>query len=114
MMTISLPKFGLGIDIEDISRFRKKPYLSHQHFYKKIFSVNEIQYCLAAKDPYPHFAARFCAKEAFIKAFPQKITGYPEIEIVNASNKPFVLYQGIQYTVSLSHESDKAVAVVII
>ncbi|MCB0308871.1 MAG: holo-ACP synthase [Bdellovibrionales bacterium] len=59
---------AVGTDIEDIERFRKKPFDESHRFYERLFSKEEIKYCLKFKDPYPHFAGRFCAKEAMVKA----------------------------------------------
>ena len=59
---------SIGTDIEEVSRFRNKKYSENKSFYKKIFTDDEIDYCLGKIDPYPHFTARFCAKEATIKA----------------------------------------------
>ena len=39
-----LDKFGIGVDIVKISRFKDKPFLSNKNFYKKIFSDSEIKY----------------------------------------------------------------------
>lgn len=113
-MPIKSHPFTLGVDIEDIGRFSTKPYHHNQSFYQKIFSDQEIKYCLGKKNPYPHFAVRFCAKEAFIKATSTKLVSSPLIEVVMKDNKPFVVHNKIQYTASLSHERDKAIAVVIL
>lgn len=113
-MKFPFPPFRVGIDIEDIKRFEQKPFETNEHFYKKIFSPGEIAYCLSHKNPYPHFAVRFCAKEAFIKAYGKKITSSPSIEIVLQEERPFVHYDGTLYTASLSHESEKAIAIVIV
>lgn len=64
---------GIGIDIEEVFRFRKLPYKKNKNFYAKIFTADEIKYCLAKPDPYPHFCARFSAKEAVIKAMPKPV-----------------------------------------
>ena len=37
-------------------------------FREKIFSAGEIAYCETKKNKYQHYAARFSAKEAFMKA----------------------------------------------
>ena len=34
----------------------------------RLFTAGERDYCLRQKDPAPHLAARFAAKEAFLKA----------------------------------------------
>jgi len=36
-------------------------------FIKSLYP-SEIQYCLQKRNPFPNFAARFAAKEAFVKA----------------------------------------------
>jgi holo-[acyl-carrier protein] synthase len=37
-------------------------------FLRRVFTEGEIAYCRARRDPAPHFAARFAAKEAGLKA----------------------------------------------
>lgn len=104
----------IGVDIEDISRFKDKPAA----FYERVFTKSEIEYCVSKKNPESHFAARFCAKEAVFKALSSAgiqdvlITG---IEIYNDENScPRVrfLNPDIPYNVhiSLSHEKEKAIA----
>src|SRR5258705_13357189 len=39
-----------------------------QRFVDRVFTDDEIIYCRARRDPAPHFAARFAAKEAGFKA----------------------------------------------
>ena len=39
-----------------------------ERFQNKVFTAYEIDYCLQKRDPSPNFAARFAAKEAFVKA----------------------------------------------
>jgi len=38
-------KIGIGIDIVDVSRFRKKAIKKNLSFYRKILSENEIELC---------------------------------------------------------------------
>lgn len=107
----------LGIDIAEISRFRDLPYEKNKKFYEKIFVNNEIKYCLDKKDPYPHFAVRFAAKEAFFKAS-QKTLECIDVEIKNTSTGKPELYIHRRKTknilLSLSHTKELAVAVVVI
>ena len=110
---MDLTDLGVGVDIESISRFRKLNFNKNKLFYKKIFNEKEIDYCLDKSDPYQHFAARFCAKEAFIKAINKPIKDYKEIEIKEKNKKPFILWDGKEYILSLSHDKDKAIAFVI-
>ena len=40
---------GVGIDIIEVDRFKKKKYEKNKIFYKKIFVCSEINYCLKFK-----------------------------------------------------------------
>lgn len=108
---------AIGVDIEDIHRFTGKS----QMFLDKIFTQNEQKYCKSFKEPQSHFAVRFCAKEAVIKALTGlKITGIylNQIEIFHDENKcPQIrilkqLNRNIIFNLSLSHDSSKAIAFV--
>ena len=44
---------SIGTDIEEVSRFRNKKFYENKSFYKKIFTDDEIDYCLGKIDPYP-------------------------------------------------------------
>lgn len=105
---------GIGIDIVKVDRFKKIPYESHKSFYKRIFSKSEIDYCLRFKEPYKHFAGKFAIKEAVKKSISEKI-GLTDIKTGHLDSKPAVSIIGKEYRflVSLSHEQDTAVAVVI-
>lgn len=90
----TLPIKGLGNDIVEIDRVRKSYERHGYRFLTRLFSEKEQDYCLKFKDPVPHLAARFSAKEAIAKALG---TGFGEhlswldIEIVNdSSGKPSV------------------------
>jgi len=105
-------KKGIGIDLVEINRFRKKNFDSNQIFYEKIFTKNEIEYCLKYKDPYPHFAGKFAAKEAIIKATNEKIK-LNQIVIKNNLNGLEVMIKNTinpEILISISHEKDYAIA----
>ena len=104
---------GIGVDIEDISRFRKLVFDANKQFYNKIFSPKEIEYCLSKADPYQHFAARFCAKEAFVKATNKK-NDYKSVQIEIKDKKPTIIGKDAKIHLSLSHDKDKAIAFVIV
>jgi holo-[acyl-carrier protein] synthase len=59
---------GLGIDLVNIPRMRDVIARWDDRFLKRVFTEAEIAYCRARRDPVPHFAARFAAKEAAMKA----------------------------------------------
>ena len=120
-----------GVDIVELSRF-KKVFMDHSDFASDIFTESERRFCLRKKDPYMHFAGRFAAKEAFLKAVGRGITGpgtdhiFQEIEIIpESSGKPVLSVTGwaekisnrkkiSQFTVSISHSANYAVATVIL
>lgn len=105
---------NVGVDIEEISRFTKIKYDKHPNFYEKIFTPNEIHYCLQKTDPYPHFAVRFCAKEAAIKAFNNKKIGLKDVEVIMENKKPSLRILGkYDAKVSLSHSKSTAIAMVL-
>ena len=114
--------FNIGIDIEDIKRFKKMAFSAS--LLNKIFTDKERAYCLAKHAPAQHLAARFAAKEAVSKAL--SVTGglkleasdYKKIEITHGRNgEPNAKIKGLKnyfIKISLSHCSDKAVAVAMI
>ena len=59
--------FGLGTDLIEVSRIKKAIERSDS-FKRKIFNQVEIDYCDSLSNPYQSYAARFAAKEAFMKA----------------------------------------------
>ncbi len=118
--------FSVGIDIEDIRRFKKANLSGHASLLSKIFTVKEIEYCLSKNNPAPYFTARFAGKEAVLKALAGvrkskiSVLDYKKIEISNGkNNEPMVkinsrALKGCAIKISLSHCGDKAVAVAIL
>lgn len=85
---------GIGCDIIEISRIRSSISRHGKHFLNRVFTPAEQEYCHRHRDAAPHFAARFSAKEAVVKALG---TGFRngiswlDIEIVQDSyGKPLV------------------------
>ncbi|MBL7155515.1 MAG: holo-ACP synthase [Candidatus Omnitrophica bacterium] len=89
---------GSGIDIVEISRFRKAKKKWGKEFLNKIFTKNEISYSKKRRFQDQHFAARFAAKEAVLKAFGDNLSSihnWQDIEIINdKSGKPYVCFHG--------------------
>lgn len=115
-------KIKTGIDIIEVSRIKNAIETTDKKFLYKVFTEKEIEYCnskLANK--YEHFAARFAAKEACLKAISDLLENkfditWKEIEIENAkSGKPLIkLHKNIKeiesIDVSLSHVKEYAIA----
>lgn len=59
---------GTGVDIVEITRFRKVLERTKDRFLQRVFTPEEQAFCLAHHDPAPHLAVRFAAKEAVFKA----------------------------------------------
>ncbi len=72
-MKLHLPEsgivIGVGIDLVDVARIQRAYERQTERFLARIFTVEEQEYCLRMRNPYPHLAARFAAKEAISKAF---------------------------------------------
>lgn len=101
---------GLGTDIVEIARIERAIRRSRR-FMERIFTDAEIEYCQSRGRPYQHFAGRFAAKEAVIKALGHAVT-WREIEIINDERgKPQCVLHGSaraaagarQLLVSISH-----------
>lgn len=120
-----------GVDIVEVSKF-KKVLLKNKDFVLEIFTEQEREYCLSRREPYVHLAGRFAAKEACIKAIGIGLSGtgidhvFQEIEVVpHVSGRPELRVYGWaariskrrkinQFTVSMSHSSNYAIATVIL
>ena len=59
---------GTGVDVVEIQRFRKVMERLKDRFIFRVFTPGEQEFCYAHRDPVPHFAVRFAAKEALFKA----------------------------------------------
>ena len=59
---------GLGFDATDIPRIGDALERYGDRFLRRIFTDGEIAYCTRRRNPVPHLAGRFAAKEAAMKA----------------------------------------------
>jgi holo-[acyl-carrier protein] synthase len=95
--------FGIGTDIINIKRIENSFKKNGQAFKNKVFSKREILYCDSKKNPYPYYAKRFAAKEAFSKAIGTGIRrgiDFKNIEIRNDKlGKPSILLKGSTATI---------------
>jgi len=117
----------IGVDIENIGRFKKLDRVKDKEFLEKIFTKKELAYCFSKKNSAQHLAVRYSGKEAVIKALsdlankPGKSNpSYRDIEILNGkrgapsaiiNNKHF---PDLQVQISLSHCEDKAIAFAVV
>ncbi|MDO8425865.1 MAG: holo-ACP synthase [bacterium] len=109
---------GVGTDIESVDRFRALDRVTHQRFFERVYTNAEIAYCFAKIDPAPHLAARWCAKEAVVKALSSigiERIAYCDIAVTSGSDGvPRVhvsdIDPSVRVHVSLSHSRDNATA----
>ena len=59
---------GIGLDATDIPRIAETYARYGDRFLRRVFTDGEIAYCTRRRDPVPHLAGRFAAKEAAMKA----------------------------------------------
>lgn len=120
---------GTGIDIIEVERIRASHVKFGERFLKRILRPGEIEYCLQHRDPSPHLAARFAAKEAISKAFGTGIggaLGWQDMEVFRKeSGEPYVVLHdgglrllesrgGGRLHISLSHTQNYAAAIAIL
>jgi holo-[acyl-carrier protein] synthase len=112
---------GVGVDIESIERFN--PSKNSDRLVARIFTSGEVDYCSAQAMPARHYAARFAAKEATIKALntvlPELLITQVEVYNVHPSPAPHarlingaILPDNIRLHLSLSHAAEYAIAFV--
>ena len=111
-----IENFNIGIDISSIKKFRDKPFKNNESFYRKIFSEEEIEYCLKFKNNSEKFAGKFALKEAVIKSINEQIA-FSEIKTSYLDSKILIRILGTnknyRFNASLSHENESAIAVVV-
>jgi len=116
---------GIGNDIIEIDRIRNTIEKHGTHFYQKVFTKEELDYCLSHKDSAPPLAGRFAAKEAIAKALGTgfgKAVSFLDVEILNdALGRPIVEFTDAvnqdfnfpQVLISISHCKEYATAMAI-
>lgn len=111
---------GLGTDIVSTFEFRN----ACEEFLTQIFTEQEIKYCSSKRYPHLHFAARWAAKEAFIKAQTLSLSiGLKNIEVYHDTlgaphlkfyGKELEVYNNHDILVSISHTTEYATATVLV
>jgi holo-[acyl-carrier protein] synthase len=88
---------GLGLDATEIQRIAKTIERYGDRFRHRIFSEGEVAYCTRRREPAIHFAGRFAAKEAAMKALG---TGHShgvlwrDVEVVRQGGPPRLVFHG--------------------
>lgn len=111
----------VGVDIIEIVRF-DQTILNDRMFLSRIFTGEELSYCMDKADPAPYLAARFAGKEAVVKALHAanikamisdiEITrnkeGIPGVRLLMESHPE------LKIKISLSHSKTHAIAFAIL
>lgn len=88
---------GLGIDATDIPRIAATIQRYGERFIHRIFTDGEVAYCQRRKEPAIHFAGRFAAKEAAMKALGTGHTQnvlWRDVEVVRHGGPPRLVFHG--------------------
>lgn len=120
---------GTGIDIVDISRFERFVREDNKPLFRRVFTPGEQAYCAAKRRSAQHYALRFAAKEAFLKALGTGLsdglfwrdmevvndpTGKPELKLHGRAEELFMQRRLSHVFLSLSHDGNYAIASVIL
>jgi len=124
-----MPIVGVGTDLARIERFRAFVKKKKTALLGRLFTLGELEYALAKKDPAPHLAGRFAAKESCLKAFGlgwREGISWHDMEVIpDELGRPDLLLSGRAAQIaaekqvevvhlSYSHDGDYAVATVIL
>ncbi|MCS7057967.1 MAG: holo-ACP synthase [Meiothermus sp.] len=114
---------AVGTDLVDLARLRKVWSRHPRRFLERHFVPEEIAYCLARADPLPSLGARFAAKEAFQKCWPEAL-GWLEVWVEVEGRRPRLGFAPrlaaemhraqLRAHLSLAHERGYALAMVVL
>jgi holo-[acyl-carrier protein] synthase len=119
---------GLGLDATDIDRIAEVINRYGDRFLRRIFTAGEIAYCTRRRFPAIHFAGRFAAKEAAMKALGTchsrgvlwrdievvRQGGPPQLQLQGGAERRFTRIGGRSSLLTITHSDDLAMAQVLI
>jgi len=119
---------GLGIDATDIHRIAGTLTHYGERFMRRIFTEGEVAYCTRRRVPAIHFAGRFAAKEAAMKALGTGHTqgvlwrdvevirrgGPPQLQLHGGAARRFQAMGGRSSLLTITHSDELAIAQVLI
>ncbi len=124
-----MPVKGIGVDVVKVERLMQALERFGERMERRLFTDGELEYCRRHKDPLPHLAARFAAKEAAFKAIGTGLSGgvgWKQAEVLQPgglqpqlrfSGPALERFQALGCTashLSLSHDGGLALACVVI
>ena len=116
---------GIGVDLAPIDRMARAMDRHPGRLEARLFTDRERAYCRQMAEPMQHFAARFAAKEAILKALcVPKGLSWHELEVVSDGGAPRISLTGQaaraaaaagvhRMHLSLTHAGGQAMAFVI-
>ena len=129
MQTNNFCRIEVGTDLIEVQRVAQAMERHPEGFSKRVFTEAENAYCAQKKSAFVHFAGRFAAKEAVLKALGVGLRGgirWTDVEITNdVHGKPMVKLSGkaleiakeknmLQLEISITHCKEFANAVAVL
>jgi holo-[acyl-carrier protein] synthase len=119
---------GLGLDATDIPRVAALIAEYGDRFLNRVFTDSEIAYCNRRRSPAIHFAGRFAAKEAAMKALGTGHTqgviwrdvevvrrgGPPQLQLHGGAGRRFAAMGGRTSLLTITHSDTLAMAQVLL
>jgi|SRR6266542_2228902 len=119
---------GIGLDATDIDRIAATIERYGDRFLHRIFTESEVAYCTRRRIPAVHFAGRFAAKEAAMKALgtghSQGVSwrdievvrrgGPPQLQLHGGAARRFTTIGGRSSLLTITHSETLALAQVLI
>jgi holo-[acyl-carrier protein] synthase len=89
---------GIGTDIVECPRIAQMIQRHGEQFIERVYTPHEIQYCQARKQSTQHFAGRWAAKEAVLKALGTgwiRGISWRDVEVrTETSGRPTIVLRG--------------------
>ena len=124
-----MPVRGIGVDVVQVERLVQSIARFGERMEKRLFTEDELAYCRRHRDPMPHLAARFAAKEAAFKAIGTGLSngiGWKQVEVLQPGGRvPELRFTGAALErfrsmgctgshLTLSHDGGLAIACVVL
>lgn len=121
--------YGIGVDIVAVGRFQRFIDVGNTAIIERLFTLAERSLCGKRKDAASCLAARFAAKEAFLKALgtglregiswvdievSNNALGKPELSLSGKAAEQFQVRDLATIHLSLSHDGGNAIAMVVL
>jgi holo-[acyl-carrier protein] synthase len=115
--------FHVGVDLVEHDKLQRFSFEEYPSFYKRVFTHQEVEYCLRKVNPTSAFAGLFAAKEAaykalspFVKVFISDFEirhtsdGIPQIGFRDPKKEREINFDQYQLKISISHTKSNSVA----